>query len=90
MLAGAPGRALAGLGPPRARVRELQPETGGPLTQTVFPRQSPGENHLLSQLAVCRCFTSVPLTARSRLLTKALLGVNTVAVWGISAFLWPL
>lgn len=72
LLAWASGRALAGLGPPRARVRELQPETGGPLTRTVFPLQSPGENHLLSQLAVCRCFTSVPLMALSRVLKEAL------------------
>lgn len=41
LLAGASDRALAGLGPPRARVRELQPETGGPLTRTVFPLQEP-------------------------------------------------
>lgn len=71
LLTGASGRALAGLGPPRARVRELQPETGGTLTRTVSPPAEPGENHLLSQLAVCHCFTSVPLMALSRLLKEA-------------------
>lgn len=59
LLPGASASSIAGLGPPCARVHQLQPETWRTLTRTAFLPQSTGENHSLTQLAVCHCFTSV-------------------------------
>lgn len=65
LLPGASGGSIAGLGPPCARVHRLQPETWRTLTGTAFLPRSTGENHSLTQLAVCHCFTSVTLMVLS-------------------------
>lgn len=65
LLVGAPAGSVAGLGPPGARVHKLQPEARRALTGTAFLPRSTGENHSLTQLAVCHCFTSVTLMVLS-------------------------
>lgn len=65
LLPGASAGSIAGLGPPCAGVRQLQPETWRTLTGTAFLPQSTRENHSLTQLAVCHCFTSVNIMVLS-------------------------
>lgn len=65
-----PDGSVAGLGPPCAHLHQLQPETWRTLTGTAFLPRSTGENHWLTQLAVCHCFTSVTLMVLSRICGK--------------------
>lgn len=80
LLPRASASSIAGLGPPRACVHQLQPETWRTLTGMVFLPQSTRKNHSLSSQSV----TAIPLLLkwfRPVSVERKFLVIYTVKIW---------